>query len=202
MSLPIDDRKLILGASNSVSSITEASSSMPSRGSLGRGRRTFTRHCDKRKVMFMDQQSDDATTSTEPTTESTNDDLVDNIMGQIDVDFDTLCVHVAERKQEELKVEGKHPHHRLTKRTANPVVAPPGDVPHLLGDKVKNIGGTPYKVKRAGTTPTPMDVDIDGVIYSVKMADWVYHVSTNNHSEATGALIDQGANGGIAGNNC
>jgi hypothetical protein len=35
MSLPIDDRKLILGASNSVSSITEASSSMPSRGSLG-----------------------------------------------------------------------------------------------------------------------------------------------------------------------
>jgi hypothetical protein len=37
MSLPIDDRKLILGASDSVSSITEASSSMPSRGSLGRG---------------------------------------------------------------------------------------------------------------------------------------------------------------------
>jgi hypothetical protein len=38
MSLPIDDRKLILGASDSVSSITEASSSTPSRGSLGRGR--------------------------------------------------------------------------------------------------------------------------------------------------------------------
>jgi hypothetical protein len=34
-----------------------------------------------------------------------------------------------------------------------------------------------------------MDVDINGVIYSVKMADCVYHVSTNNHSEATGALI-------------
>jgi hypothetical protein len=27
---------------------------------------------------------------------------------------------------------------------ANPVVAPPGDVRHLLGDKVKTIGGTPY----------------------------------------------------------
>jgi hypothetical protein len=59
----------------------------------------------------MDQQSDDATTSTKPMTDSTNDDLVDDIMGQFDVDFDTLCIHMAERKQEELKAEGKHPHH-------------------------------------------------------------------------------------------
>jgi hypothetical protein len=88
------------------------------------------------------------------------------------------------------------------KRTANPVVAPPGDVRCLLGDKVKTIGGTPYKVKCAGTTPAPTDVDIDGIIYSVKMSDCVYRVSTNNHSEATGALIDQGANGGIAGHDC
>jgi hypothetical protein len=152
--------------------------------------------------MFMDQQSDDATTSTKPTTDSTDDNLVDDIMGQFDVDFDTLCVHVAERKQEELKAEGKHPHHRPMKRTANPVVAPPGDVRHLLGDKVKTIGGTPYEVKHAGTTPTPTDVDIDGIIYWVKMADCIYRVSTNNHSEATGALIDQGANGGIAGQDC
>jgi hypothetical protein len=28
-------------------------------------------------------------------------------MGQFDVGFDTLCIHVAERKQEELKAEGK-----------------------------------------------------------------------------------------------
>jgi hypothetical protein len=152
--------------------------------------------------MFMEQQSDDATTSTRPTTDTTDDGLVDDIMGQFDVEFDTLCVHVAERKQEELKAEGKHPHHRPTKRTANPVVAPPGDVRHLLGDKVKTIGGTPYEVKRAGTTPAPTDVDIDGIIYSVKRADCVYRVSTNNHSEATSALIDRGANGGIAGNDC
>jgi hypothetical protein len=98
MSLPIDDRKLILGASNSVSNITKTSSSMPFRSSLGCGHRTFTRNRDKRKVMFMDQQSDDATTSTEPMTDSTNDDLVDDIMGQFDVDFDTLCIHVAECK--------------------------------------------------------------------------------------------------------
>jgi hypothetical protein len=84
---------------------------MPSRGSLGCGHQTFTWHRDKRKVMFMDQQSDDATTSTKPTTDSTDDHLVNNIMGQFDVDFDTLCVHVAERKQEELKAERKHPHH-------------------------------------------------------------------------------------------
>jgi hypothetical protein len=109
---------------------------------------------------------------------------------------------VAERKQEELKAEGKHPHHRLTKRTANPVVAPPGDVRRLLGDKIKTIGGNPYKVKHAGTTPAPMDVDIDGVVCLVKMADCVYRVSTNNHSEVTGTLIDRGANGGVAGNDC
>jgi hypothetical protein len=49
MSLPIDDRKLILGASYSgtVSSITKTSSSMPSRSSLGCGRWTFARNCDK-----------------------------------------------------------------------------------------------------------------------------------------------------------
>jgi hypothetical protein len=76
-------------------------------------------------------------------------------------------------------------------------------VRRLLGGKVKTIGGTPYKVKCAGTSPAPTDVDIDGVIfYSIKMADCVYRVSTNNHSEATGALIDRGANVGIAGNNC
>jgi hypothetical protein len=115
MSLPIDDWKLILGASNSVSSITKTSSSMPSRSGIGRGCQTFARNRDKCKVMFMDQQSEDATTSTEPTTDSTDDDLVDNIMGQFDVDFDTLCIHVAECKQEELRVEGKHPHHQPAK---------------------------------------------------------------------------------------
>jgi hypothetical protein len=75
-------------------------------------------------------------------------------------------------------------------------------VRRLLGDKVKTISGTPYEVKCAGTTPAPTDVDIDSIIYLVKMVDSVYRVSTNNHSEATGALIDQGANGGIAGNDC
>jgi hypothetical protein len=52
MSLPIDDWKLILGASDSVSSITKTSSSTPSRSGFGRGRRTFARNHDKRKVMF------------------------------------------------------------------------------------------------------------------------------------------------------
>jgi hypothetical protein len=89
MSLPIDDWKLILGANNSVSSITKGSSSTPSRGSLGHGRRAFPQHHNKRKVMFMEQQSDDVTTSTGLMTDTTDDDLVDDIMGQFDVDFDT-----------------------------------------------------------------------------------------------------------------
>jgi hypothetical protein len=83
MSLPIDDRKLILGASNSVSSITETSSSTPSRSTLGRGHQTFTRNRDKRKVMFMDQQSDDATTSTKLMTDSTDDDNVDDMLDNL-----------------------------------------------------------------------------------------------------------------------
>jgi hypothetical protein len=99
MSLPTDDWKLILGASDSVSSITETSSSMPSRSGLGCGCWTFARNRDKRKVMFMDHQSEDTTTSTKPMTDSTNDDLVNDILGQFDIDFDTLCIHVAERKQ-------------------------------------------------------------------------------------------------------
>jgi hypothetical protein len=57
------------------------------------------------------QHSDDTTSSTKPMNDSTDDDVVNDIMGQFDVDFDTLCIHVAERKQEELKVEEKHPHH-------------------------------------------------------------------------------------------
>jgi hypothetical protein len=65
--------------------------------------------------MFMDRNSDDTTTFTKQPTASTDDDLVANIMGQFDVDFDTLCVHVAERKHEELKAEGKHPHHQPAK---------------------------------------------------------------------------------------
>jgi hypothetical protein len=47
MSLPIDDRKLILGATDSVSSMTKGSSSTPSRGSFGRGHGAFTQHCDR-----------------------------------------------------------------------------------------------------------------------------------------------------------
>jgi hypothetical protein len=57
ISPPIDDWKLILGASDSVSSITKTSSSTPSRSGLGRGRQTFARNRDKRKVMLMDQQN-------------------------------------------------------------------------------------------------------------------------------------------------
>ena len=204
MSIPIDDRKLILGASDSVSSITDTSSSASSRNGLGRGRQTFARNRDKRKVMFTDQLSEDNTTATEPTADSTTDDtdLLDGVMDHFDIDFDTLCVHVAERKKEDLKAAGKHPHFQPAKRTAKPTSAPPGDVRRLLSDKVKTIDGTAYEVKRAGTSPAPTDVTIDDVTYSVKMADCVYRVSTNNHSEATGALVDRGANGGIAGSDC
>ena len=154
MSLPIDDRKLILGASDSVSSITDTSSSASSRSGLGRGRRTFARSRDKRKVVLTGQLSEDNTAATEPTADSTTNDadLLDGVMDHFDVDFDTLCAHVAERKQEDLKAAGKHPHFQPAKRTANPTAAPPGDVRRLLSDKVKTIDGAACEVKRAGTS--------------------------------------------------
>ena len=85
MSLPIDDRKLILGASDSVSSITDTSSSASSRNGLGRGRRTFARNRDKRKVMFTDQLSDGNTTATEPTADLSTDDtdLLEDVMDHL-----------------------------------------------------------------------------------------------------------------------
>jgi hypothetical protein len=44
-------------------------------------------------------------------------------------------------------------------------------------------------LKRAGTTPAPMDVDIDGVVCLVKMADSVYPVSANYHSDDKSARV-------------
>jgi hypothetical protein len=70
-------------------------------------------------------------------------------------------------------------------------------------------------VKKADTAPHPVDVVIDGIRYAINMTrisilpstndhppTTTYHVSASRHSDKTGALIDCGANGGIAGVDC
>jgi hypothetical protein len=65
------------------------------------------------------------------------------------------------------------------------------------------VGGVPYQVKTAGTDPLPSDFTFDNVTYSVKTADLnTYRVSSTQHLGVTSALVDRGANGGIAGCDC
>jgi hypothetical protein len=70
---------------------------------------------------------------------------------------------------------------------------PPGNVRRLLSDKVSSggdvsVNGVPYTAKKVGIT------------YAVKMADHLttYYISSTSHLDMTGALVDRGANGGIA----
>ena len=69
--------------------------------------------------------------------------------------------------------------------------------------------------KRASATSHAGNVTINGVMYSINMTRFsiptssdisspmaTYHVSALQHSNKTGALIDHGANGGIAGADC
>ena len=210
-SIPIDDRKLIMGTSESLSSITDSSSTSPSsRGTRGRGRRLFNRPRERNRKVSFHLQSDDPTEDTSPTNGSDEVDFIEDILETYDVDFPTLCANVAERKAEESIKSGKHPHHQPTKRIPNGrgSTVPPGDVRRLLADNISKgqdvtIQGVPYTVKKAGTAPAPTDVQLSGVSYSVKMAELTtYCVSSTRHSDKTGALVDRGANGGIAGCDC
>jgi hypothetical protein len=85
---------------------------------------------------------------------------------------------------------------------------PPGDVRWVLSDKVSSggdvsVNGVPYTAKKVGSSPAPTDINLEGVTYAVKMADLTtYHVSSTRHLDMTGALVDWGANGGIAGSDC
>jgi hypothetical protein len=51
---------------------------------------------------------------------------------------------------------------------------PPGNVQRLLSDKVSSggdvsVNGVPYTVKKAGSSPAPTDINLEGVTYAVKM---------------------------------
>jgi hypothetical protein len=58
-------------------------------------------------------------------------------------------------------------------------------------------------VKKVGSSPAPTDINLEGITYAVKMADLTtYRISSTSHLDMTGALVDRGANGGIAGSDC
>ena len=82
--------------------------------------------------------------------------------------------------------------------------------------KALNINGAQYSAKKANAALHPSDVIIKGITYTINMADFspangtvntpmmtTYHVSASWHSDdTTGALVDCGANNGIAGADC
>ena len=93
---------------------------------------------------------------------------------------------------------------------------PPSDIQCMMADKAEiDINRHKYSVKKADAAPHPVDVAIDGIRYAINMTrvsilptmddhslTTTYHVSTSRHSDKTGALIDCGANRGIAGVDC
>jgi hypothetical protein len=84
----------------------------------------------------------------------------------------------------------------------------PSDVRQVLADKVSSGGdisfnGVPYTAKKVGSSPALMDINLEGITYTVKMVDLTtYHVSSTSHSDMTDAPVDCGAIGGIAGSDC
>jgi hypothetical protein len=58
-------------------------------------------------------------------------------------------------------------------------------------------------VKKVGSSPALTDINLEGITDAVKMTDLTtYRVSFTRHLGMTGALVDRGANGGIAGSDC
>ena len=94
------------------------------------------------------------------------------------------------------------------------------DPRHMLTDKADfNINGAKYAAKKADAALHLANVTIEGVTYPVCMLDINLIIDTPNqhsqadylpclcsqpsqHSNKTGALVDQCANGGIAGADC
>jgi hypothetical protein len=66
---------------------------------------------------------------------------------------------------------------------------PPGNVKHLLSPAANN-----------GQTKPPQEVNLNGIVYrQVNMAHTTYSISSSHITGNKGALVDRGANGGIAG---
>jgi hypothetical protein len=109
-----------MGTGNSISNLTNTPSSTASNNGNVRGCQTFARTRDRRKVSFMNHSADDGTSDTEPTEDTYDIDLIDDVLDQYNVDFATLCANVAEQKNSELIASGKHAHFQPSKHTPHP----------------------------------------------------------------------------------
>ena len=86
----------------------------------------------------------------------------------------------------------------------------------MMADKAEvDINGPKYSVKQADAASNPVDIVIDSIKYAINMTRIsippstdghsptnTYHVSASRHYDKTGALVDLGANGGIARADC
>jgi hypothetical protein len=73
---------------------------------------------------------------------------------------------------------------------------------YLLAGGDVSVNGVPNTAKKVGSSPALTDINL-GVTYTVKMVDLTtYCISSTRHLDMTGTLVDQGANGGIAGSDC
>ena len=150
-----------------------------------------------------------STTETSLFTDPDDSNIVDNICDYFDTVFDTLYAHVANHHTEENKK--KHNHWKPPKLSS----LPPADVWCMLANnKDIHVNGVKYDVKKANSAVLPTDIVIKDITYEVSMARLLsasgtpdlsvptYHVSALQLSWKTRALIDHGANGGIAGADC
>jgi hypothetical protein len=128
--IPTEDCKLIMGTGDSISNLMGTRSSSTSSSGNGHGHWTFARTCDHRKVSFLNHSTKDGMADTEPTDDTDNIDLIDDVLDQYNVNFATLCANVVEQKNSELIASGKLAHYQPSKCTPNPRVpsVPPGDV--------------------------------------------------------------------------
>jgi hypothetical protein len=106
-----EDRKLIMGTGDSISNLMGTPSLSTSSSGNGHGHRTFSRTCNSRKVSFLNHSADDGMADIEPTDDSDDNDLIDDVLHQFNIDFATLCANVAKQKNSELIASGKHAHY-------------------------------------------------------------------------------------------
>jgi len=122
--------------------------------------------------------------------------LIDDVYQTYGGTLDMLYAQTASFSTEANK--DKHHHWKPPKRSSLPV----SDVHCMMADTTDNINRANYSIKKADSTPQHSDVIIEGITYSISMALTTYHVSTSCHSKKSGSLVNHGAHGGIAGDDC
>jgi len=123
-------------------------------------------------VQWQQQQTSQPDVSND--TNALDIDLIDNVCQTYEVTLDTLYAQTASWHMEANK--DKHQHWKPPKQSSLPV----SDIHSMMADKTDvKINGTKYSVKKVNSTLQHLDVNIEGVTYSISMALATYHVSAS-----------------------